>query len=77
MNNEICPIGTESLLESLGWQLSPSRRTWMRRPCDSPLPAGSTVPDRLGKVAAARMSEISPEKKLPFGLGPEYFEDRN
>lgn len=77
MDFETLPIGTEELLKSLGWHLTPSRLSWTRRSRSSDLPAGSPEPDRLGAAAAAQMSEIEPEKKLPFGLPPEHFEGRN
>jgi len=77
MDFESLPIGTEELLKSLGWHLSPTRLSWTRRSCSSISPAGSTLPGRLDRVAAARLSEIEPEKKLPFGLSPEHFEGRN
>jgi len=59
MDFEVCPIGTERLLRSLGYALSPGGGAWLPIASDSDLPA--SPPDRLGRVAAARMSEISPE----------------
>ncbi len=72
MNSEICPVGTELLLKRLGYVLDAARTRWMPVSSDSTLPAGSTGPDRLDRVAAARMSEISPERAFIEALaGPQ------
>jgi hypothetical protein len=64
MNSEVLPVGTESLLNSLGYVRV--QDVWLRTVRAvllESVPAGSGEPDRLGRVAAARMSEVSPEKK--------------
>ncbi len=66
MKSEICPPGTESLLSHLGYHLNPQRTAWCRERSDAPVQAMTSGPDRLGRVAAARMSEIVPE----IGLSP-------
>lgn len=63
MDFQVLPRDTERLLESLGYTLSADRSRWCAS-SDFNLPAVGGEPDRLAKAAAARMSEISPEKKL-------------
>lgn len=54
---ETCPRGTQKLLETLGYSLSPDRCGWVRsRSCISP--ASQLLPDRLACAAAAQVSEI-------------------
>ena len=48
MKNEVLPFGTESLLNSLGWHLTPRGLAWV--PFRSSIPPAG--PDRLGAVMA-------------------------
>ena len=76
MDFQTLPTNTEHLLESLGYTLSADRSRWCAS-SDFNLPASGEEPDRLAKAAAARMSEISPEKNvipsrdLNCGLWPD------
>jgi hypothetical protein len=56
MNSEVLPVGTERLLNRLGYWLNSMRTAW------GPDEAYDVPPDRLSRVAAARMSDISPEQ---------------